>query len=270
MRSKTLHLSDSGQRVAYREHGTGEPVVLIHGVGMQSAAWGPQIAALGEAYRVIALDMPGHGNSDPLPQGSELQDFVAWCQSAIQALGLGSVNLAGHSMGALIAGGVAASFPDLAHRVALLNGVYRRDTAARVAVDARAAEISAGDIDLKAPLERWFGQTPAEKTAQAMVAQWLGAVDPDGYSIAYGAFAHGDSTYADQLSQITCPFLAMTGDGDPNSTPAMSRAMARQVQNGTAVIIKGHRHMINLTNASEVNAHLLTWLERPITQEQLS
>ena len=270
MTLKTLHLSDSGQIVAYRDHGIGEPVVLIHGVGMQSATWGPQISALGEAYRVIALDMPGHGGSDPLPQGSQLQDFVAWCQTVIQALALGSVNLAGHSMGALIAGGVASSFPELTHRVALLNGVYRRDAAARIAVDARAAEINAGDIDLKAPLERWFGDTPAEKTAQAQVAQWLGAVDPDGYATAYGAFAHGDSTYADQLSQITCPFLAMTGDGDPNSTPAMSRAMARQVQNGTAVIIKNHRHMINLTNAPAVNAHLLTWLEQPITQEQLS
>lgn len=264
----TLHLSDSGRKVAYRDHGKGEPVLLVHGVGMQSAAWGPQIAALEKAWRVIALDMPGHGDSDPLAHGSELPDFVAWCQVVIQALQLGPVNLAGHSMGALIAGGVAASFPRLTRRVALLNGVYWRDAAARFAVDARAAEISAGNIDLKSPLERWFGDTPAEIATKTQVAEWLGAVDPDGYATAYGAFAHGDSTYAEQLSQITCPFLAMTGDDDPNSTPAMSRAMARQVQNGTAVIIKGHRHMINLANAAEVNAHLLTWLEQPTTQEQ--
>jgi pimeloyl-ACP methyl ester carboxylesterase len=266
----TLHLSENAQKVACRDHGTGEPVVLIHGVGMQSAAWGPQIAALEKAYRVLALDMPGHGDSEPLPQGSELPDFVAWCKSAIQALGLGPVNLVGHSMGALIAGGCAASFPHLIRRVALLNGVYRRDTAARAAVDARAAEISAGNIDLQTPLERWFGDTSGEAGARAQVAEWLGAVDLNGYATAYGAFAHGDSTYADQLSQIRCPFLAMTGDGDPNSTPAMSQAMAGQVKNGTAVIIKGHRHMINLTNATEVNAHLFKWLHQSIAQEQSS
>lgn len=264
----TLHLSDSGRKVAYRDHGVGEPLVLIHGVGMQSAAWGPQVATLAKHCRVIALDLPGHGDSDPLPQGSELPEFVAWCQTAIQALGLGSVNLAGHSMGALIAGGVTVSHPHLIRRVALLNGVYQRDTAARAAVDARAAAISAGDCDLQTPLERWFGDTVAETAARTQVAEWLSAVDLDGYATAYGAFAHGDSTYADQLSRIACPFLAMTGDGDPNSTPDMSRIMARQVQNGTAVIIQRHRHMINLTNASEVNAHLVTWLEQPISQEQ--
>jgi pimeloyl-ACP methyl ester carboxylesterase len=236
---------------------------------MQSAAWGPQITAFEKAYRVIALDMPGHGDSDALPEGSELPDFVAWCQAAIQSLGLGSVNLAGHSMGALIAGGVAASFPHLIRRVALLNGVYRRDTCARAAVAARAAEISTGSIDLTTPLQRWFGDTSAEANARAQVVEWLRAVDLNGYATAYGAFAHGDSTYADQLSQISCPFLAMTGEDDPNSTPAMSQAMAGQVKNGSSIIIKGHRHMINLTNASEVNAYLLSWLEQPATQEQL-
>jgi len=265
----TLRLSSSGLKTTYRDHGSGEPIVLLHGVGMQSAAWGPQITALRERYRVIALDMPGHGSSDPLPTGSQLPDFVAWCQEAIQALELGAVNLAGHSMGALIAGGVAVSFPELVRRVALLNGVYCRDSVGSDAVIARSSEISAGKIDLKTPLKRWFGNSPSEKMAQQQVAEWLGAVNPTGYATAYSAFAQGDATYADQLTLITCPFLAMTGDGDPNSTPAMAVAMAEQMPHGMAVVIKGHKHMINLTNASEVNEHLFNWLEQTTAEETL-
>ncbi|MEH6524099.1 alpha/beta fold hydrolase [Sulfitobacter sp.] len=265
----TLRLSSSTQTVGYCDHGQGEPLVLIHGVGMQSAAWGPQIAALEGAYRIIALDMPGHGASDPLPKGSELPEFVTWCHDVVQTLELGPVNIAGHSMGALIALGFSVGFPELTRRVALLNGVYRRDDVSARAVQARAVEIGAGKIDLETPLARWFGNTPEEITARAQVAAWLSEIDPSGYATAYSAFAHGDATYADQLPQITCPFLALTGDGDPNSTPAMSAAMAALAQQGQAITVKGHRHMVNLTAASEVNAHLLTWLKQQTSQEAL-
>ncbi len=269
MTLKTLRLSKSDGVLSYLDQGAGAPLVLIHGVGLQSAAWGPQSAALQESCRVIALDMPGHGGSDPLPVGSQLPDYVAWCREAVAALGLGPVNLAGHSMGALIVGGFAVQFPEMVRRVALLNGVFRRDAAARNAVEARAAQIGKGSIEMSAPLTRWFGDTPVDLAAKEQVAAWLGAVDPAGYATAYTAFAHGDATYADQLCRIECPFLTLTADGDLNSTPAMSEAMANLAQNGTAITLKGHRHMANLTAAGEVNAHLLTWLRQPSLQKVL-
>ncbi|MGB1234374.1 MAG: alpha/beta fold hydrolase [Planktomarina sp.] len=257
----TLQLSNS--TVAYRSRGTGEPLVLIHGVGMQSAAWGPQIDHFAQDYHVIALDMPGHGGSDLLPVGSQLADYVDWCADVIAALNLGPVNLVGHSMGALIAGGIAASRPNLVQRVALLNGVYVRGPDAKTAVQGRAATIREGQIDLQTPLKRWFDG--GQQQAHDQVAGWLGNVDLTGYATAYTAFACGDAVYADRFQNIMCPFLAMTGDGDPNSTPAMSQAMATAVQNGRSVTINGHRHMINLTAAGQVNAHLQTWLNQPTT-----
>ncbi|WP_187430340.1 (E)-2-((N-methylformamido)methylene)succinate hydrolase [Roseobacter fucihabitans] len=256
----TLPLSDSGQKITFRAHGAGAPLVLIHGVGMQSAAWTPQIDHFADRYHVIALDLPGHGGSDPLAADSQLPDYIDWCKAAIEAVGLGAVNLIGHSMGALIAGGVAAMYPALVLRVALLNGVFRRDEAAKAAVNARAAEIREGKMDLATPLARWFD---AEQTCErARVASWLRAVDQGGYATAYTAFAQGDATYADRYGDITCPFLAMTGDGDPNSTPAMARAMTDSVPGGQAITLKGHRHMINLTAAEQVNTHLEAWLDR--------
>lgn len=262
----TLRLSSTNQSVAFSDQGCGEPLILLHGVGLQSAAWGPQITALKGHYRVIALDLPGHGGSDPLPTGGQLPEFVTWLHEVVQALDISPVNVAGHSMGALIALGFAARFPELIRRVALLNGVYCRDEASRHAVQARAAEIGLGRIDLETPLERWFGDTPSEIEARKQVASWLSAVAPEGYATAYNAFAHGDTTYADQLPHIKCPFLTLTGDGDPNSTSAMSIAMAAKVQQGRAVIVRGHRHMVNLTAPSEVNTHLHAWLKQPADQ----
>lgn len=269
MTSTTLQLSKSGSKVALSDSGRGAALVLIHGVGLQSAAWQPQIDALSASHRVLAVDMPGHGGSAPLPTGSTLPDFVAWFRDVVQTLNLGPVSLAGHSMGALIAQGFAVEHPELTTRVALLSGVYLRDPAARTAVVARAAEIRAGRIDAEAPLARWFGNTAIEIAARAQVASMLENVDPAGYATAYGAFATGDATYANRLSDITCPFLAMTGDGDPNSTPAMSQAMAARVPQGRAVVLKGHRHMLNLTAPDAVTGHMLDWLRIPATVKEV-
>lgn len=263
----TRQLSRSGARFAYREHGSGAPVVLIHGVGMQSAAWAPQIPALAAKHRVIAIDLPGHGGSDPLPVAAGLGDFVAWCEDAIRTLELGRINIVGHSMGALIVGGLAVTFPELVQRVALLNGVYRRDEQARAAVMARAAHIRAGKIDLDAPLDRWFADTPVERHARDLTASWLRDVDPMGYATAYTAFAQGDATYAKRLEGVACPLLALTGADDPNSTPKMARQIAAITRNGRAVVIEGQRHMVNLTEPEQVNAHLLDWLRLPLMAE---
>ncbi|MBN3857119.1 alpha/beta fold hydrolase [Paraburkholderia sp. Ac-20340] len=260
MTSKTLQLSD--KRVAhYLEQGSGEPLVLIHGVGMQAHAWYPQIDDLSRDFRVIAVDMPGHGQSDALDTGAGLQQFVAWAIAFIEALDAGPVNLAGHSMGSLISAGVAATRPDLVKRVAVLNGVYRRTPEAREAVLQRAAELRSGTIDVETPLKRWFNAEEAQQVAAHKVESWLKSVDLAGYATAYTAFAKGDEVYADGWHSIACPALVLTGSDDPNSTPEMARQMAGAARNGRAVVLENERHMANLTAPEAVNRALRDWLQ---------
>ena len=258
---KTLQLSNPDGTVVYRESGTGEPLILIHGVGMQADSWEAQIACLEQSHRVIALNMPGHGGSTPLAKTAMLEDFVAWLHRFVTVLDCGAFNLAGHSMGALIAGGYSASYPDNVRRVALLNGVYRRSPEARNAVIARVQAIMQGTIDIETPLDRWFDDRHSAARAQA--AQWLSEMDMENYAIAYNAFANGDETYADCWGNVICPALFLTGDGDPNSTPAMAQAMADATNNGSVYIIKGHRHMVNMTAPNGVNQALQKWLAEP-------
>ncbi|OLL27392.1 alpha/beta hydrolase [Burkholderia sp. SRS-W-2-2016] len=260
MTSRTLQLSS--KRVAhYLEQGRGEPLVLIHGVGMQAQAWYPQIEALAGEFRVISVDMPGHGQSEPLETGAGLPQFVEWAASFIEALDVGPVNLAGHSMGSLIAAGVAVTRPDLVKRVAVLNGVYRRTMQARNAVLQRAAELRSGNIDVATPLQRWFNAEESQQVAAQRVESWLKSVNLAGYATAYTAFANGDDVYADGWPGIGCPALVLTGSDDPNSTPQMARQMAQAAQRGHAVVIEDERHMVNLTAPNEVNRALRAWLQ---------
>lgn len=263
MISKTLQLSNN--RIAhYLEQGEGEPLVLIHGVGMQAAAWYPQIEYFSKHYRVISVDMPGHGKSTKLADGAPLKAFVDWAIEFITALNLGAVNLAGHSMGSLITTGVSVTRPDLVKRMAVLNGVYKRTSQARDAVVNRAEELKTGHIDVETPLQRWFGNSEAEQIAAGKVKSWLENVDLSGYTTAYVAFAHGDQIYADDWSKIQCPALVLTGTDDPNSTAEMAVQMASQARNGTAIVIENERHMVNLTAPDQVNIAMQAWLETQV------
>jgi pimeloyl-ACP methyl ester carboxylesterase len=262
---QTLQRSKTPSGTAYLARGEGdETVVLIHGVGMRIEAWGPQIARLASQFRVIAVDLPGHGMSAPLGKPPVLVNFVDWFGGFLGELGLGPVNVAGHSMGALVATGMAATAADKVRRVALLNGVYKRTSAARRAVEARADEIVSGVFDREAPLERWFSPEEKASDAYALVHELLQVVDPAGYATAYRAFATGDSVYSDCWPRVRCPALFLTGDGDLNSTAAMARNMATAAPRGEAIVIEGHRHMVNLTAPDAVNEALVGWLNTEV------
>ncbi|PPU76486.1 MULTISPECIES: alpha/beta fold hydrolase [Xanthomonas] len=260
MTSRILPLSD-GRQVHYLEQGRGEPLVLVHGVGMQAAAWGPQIDRFAGTFRVVAVDMPGHGQSSLLPGEPALTDYVSWMSAFISALNLGPVNLAGHSMGALIAAGVAIERPDLVKRLAVINGVHLRTEAARAAVIARSNELVSGRLDVDTPLQRWFCEESTDASLVEDVRSWLENVDMQGYAAAYRAFARGDASYASRWNEVTCPALALTGADDGNSTPAMAETMARLARNAKAVVIPDERHMVNLTAPAKVNAAMAEWLE---------
>ncbi|AGS24148.1 alpha/beta fold hydrolase [Rhizobium etli] len=245
---------------AYHEAGSGEPLVLIHGVGMRLEAWAPQIAFLSAGHRVIAVDMPGHGESAKLPAGSRLEEFVAWFGRFLDEMAIDRLNVAGHSMGALVSGGAAATFGQRISRVAYLNGVYRRDPQAKAAVLARAAAIPLTGVDKEGPLARWFGDDADSVVARELTREWLSRVDPDGYAVAYAAFAGGDETYADRWKDVAGPALFLTGSDDPNSTPLMAEQMAALAPKGWVRIVEGHRHMVNLTAPDIVNSLLAEWL----------
>ena len=245
---------------AYHEAGSGEPVVLIHGVGMRLEAWAPQITSLSRGHRVIAVDMPGHGESAKLPVGSRLEEFVAWFGRFLDEMKIETANVAGHSMGALVSGGAAATFGARIKRVAYLNGVYRRDPEAKAAVLARAAAIPVTGVDKEGPLARWFGDDRDSAVARELTREWLSVVDPEGYAVAYAAFAGGDETYADGWKDVRGPALFLTGSDDPNSTPLMAEQMAALAPKGWVRIVEGHRHMVNLTAPDIVNSLLAEWL----------
>ena len=87
---KTLPRSKTPSGAAYLERGEGdETLVLIHGVGMRIEAWQPQIDRLANNFRVVAVDLPGHGFSDALAGAPELSRYVEWFRGVRGGAGAG-------------------------------------------------------------------------------------------------------------------------------------------------------------------------------------
>ncbi len=253
-------------RVAYRRAGTGPSVVLIHGVGLQKAIWGPQMDALVADHDVVAMDMPGHGGSSRPPDAPLLADYSDAVLALLDGLGIERAHVVGHSMGALVALDFALAHPGRVAGVVAVNAVFCRTAAQRAAIAARVDELKGGQNlpDWSGTLARWFGSpVPAHLAAAADHTRALLAdIDPVGYTRTYRLFAESDAEHGGRLARLAAPALFVTGAQDPNSTPAMSEAMARIAPEGRLVVMPEVRHMLPLTHVEAFNGVLRAFLAR--------
>lgn len=256
---------NASAETAWHEAGDGPPVILIHGVGLNADVWAMQIEALAPSHRAIAYDTLGHGRSALPPEDAGLGDYVGQLVRLMDGLKLPVASLVGHSMGAMIAIAAALEEPARIDRLVALNGVHDRSAAQRAAALARADLLDRGGpaATSEDALERWFGPSAdgAFAVEREQVRTWLGSVDPTGYARAYRVFATSDSAYASRLEELRCPALFMTGELDPHSTPAMSRAMAAAAPHGQAVVLPGQRHMAALAAPELCNPIILDFLQ---------
>jgi pimeloyl-ACP methyl ester carboxylesterase len=127
--------------LAHVRSGAGEPLVLLPGLGFSHRVWDPVVPALAAAFDVIAVDLPGFGDSAPLPPGVEAHPAVlaAAVVDLVDALGVGAAHLVGNSLGGWVALELAALRP--AASVTLLSpaGMWRGRTPLYCRVSLRAS-----------------------------------------------------------------------------------------------------------------------------------
>jgi pimeloyl-ACP methyl ester carboxylesterase len=99
-----LDLTRTGLRVRVLSHGHGPAVVLLHGVSESAAIWAPLFTELGQ-FRLLAVDLPGHGLSDPIAyrRGQVREQAGRLIEDILDALGLDEAPVIGHSLGGMFA-----------------------------------------------------------------------------------------------------------------------------------------------------------------------
>jgi pimeloyl-ACP methyl ester carboxylesterase len=103
--------------------GTGPAIVFVHGWTCDTSSWREQLPAFADDYRVIALDLPGHGRSEPPADGAFSMDLFARAVEAVRAeAGANEIVLVGHSMGAAVIRQYAIEYPDRVSGLVAVDG----------------------------------------------------------------------------------------------------------------------------------------------------
>jgi pimeloyl-ACP methyl ester carboxylesterase len=109
-----------GTQISVVEAGRGPAVVLVHGLAGSNHNWDPVIPQLAERFRVVAVDLPGHGNSEKPRGDHSLGAYATVLRDLLEVLGYRRATVVGHSLGGGIAMQFAYQFPDRCERLVLV------------------------------------------------------------------------------------------------------------------------------------------------------
>jgi non-heme chloroperoxidase len=271
----TVGKENSGDiELYYEDHGSGQPVVLIHGYPLSGASWEKQVPVLLEAgYRVITYDRRGFGKSSQPTIGYNYDTFAEDLHKLVTQLKLRDFTLVGFSMG----GGEVSRYlgkygSNDVSKAVIISGVppYLLKTADNPeGVD---ASVFAG-IEKAVAADRYafftgffqnfyntdllLGKRVSE---QAVQASWnIAAGASATASLACVAAWHED--FREDLARIDVPTLVMQGDAD-RILPITATGLrtAKLIKGARLLVVKDGPHCIPWTHAEDVNAQLLSFL----------
>lgn len=254
---------------AYDVQGSGAPVILIHGLGLNRDMWQWQLPALTAEFRVIRYDLLGHGESVKPPGSYEMDQMVEQLADLLTQLGIEHAAIVGFSLGGLIARAFALAHPEQTSALVILNSAHARTPEQRdsIYVRIRQVESSGPAATIDDALERWFTDEFAKREPQTLelVRQWVVANDPDVYAELYKLLADGDRGLEYEIANIGCPTLIVTGADDLGNSPAMAQNMAAMMPSARVEILPRLRHMALAEDPDAVNALLVPFLQNSLS-----
>ena len=221
------------------------PLVLLHGIGSGAASWVQQFEALGATRRVLAWDAPGYGESthvaSPSPQADEYADaLAAW----LDALGIESCVLAGHSLGAIVAGSFAASHAQRVAGLLLLSpaaGYGAASEAVRAAKrDSRLAMLAElGPQGLADQRSANMLSPHADDASRDWVRWNMSRIVPQGYAQATHLLANAD--LASDVAKYNGRLAVAVGAEDTITPPSSCERIAQAARTRLQIVPRaGH------------------------------
>ena len=256
------YFSHRGCQLHYEEYGQGAPVLLVHGLGSSTRDWEYQIPVLAAHYRIIALDVRGHGRSHKPRERYSIEGFAADVAALIEHLKLAPVHLVGISMGGMIGFQLAVDRPELLKSLTIVN--------------------SGPEVKAKTPGDYWqiakrwtlsrllsletiakgLGRLLFPKPEQAELRRKIEQRWPENDKRAYLASLDAIIGWGvrERLATITCPTLVVTGDRD--YTPvSVKETYVKELPNARLQVVEDSRHATPLDQPERFNSILLNFLD---------
>ena len=254
-------LEVDGGRVAAHVSGEGRPLVLFHSLLADRTSFDRVVPALAQTHRVIALDLPGFGGSDPVEGGLEaVADRVA---GALEAMRLAQPPIfLGNGYGGFVALLTAIRHPGLAERLVLADCGAAFSEPGRAAFRGMAAGAEKGglaaiaDVAMRRLFAPDFQAANPELLAQRK-ERFL-ALDLAVFRRACMALAELD--LRPQLDGVRAPALVLVGENDEATPPPMSSELAAGLPNADLVVLQGCAHVPQLQDPALFLSHVVPFL----------
>ncbi|MFC1709049.1 alpha/beta fold hydrolase [Candidatus Omnitrophota bacterium] len=249
----------SGVNWHYHSQGQGETVLFIHGWSFDAGIWFKQIDNFLGNYRVVTLDLPGHGQSDYIGELDTIEDI----NFIIRELGLDRTNLIGHSLGGLLSLKLVLKYPELIKKLVLIGapakfvrtqkhnfGLEEKD------IDKLRSFLSDDYPDILLVFMRWLFTTQERNRADfrevwsklSKKETWPQKKAMDDF---LSMIEKEDIT--EQLGNLDIPTLIISGVNDPICPVESIDYLGRQIKNSRVELFKDCGHLPFLTQYQQFN-----------------
>jgi 3-oxoadipate enol-lactonase len=242
----------------YAEDGHGEPIVWIHGLGIDHRVWELQLPLFTQRFRCLAFDNRDAGHSDRSPGSYTIKTLAEDTIGLMDALALDKAHIVGLSMGGAVAQELAIAYPARVTRLVLVS-TY-------TSTDRRGADV----LNSFALMRARFSRAEYAHATSPWVFTYHDYLTPGLVDLAAArvledpAFLPAD-VYArhveaalshfteDRVSRITAPTLIVAGDDDLLTPLRFARTLHERIPGATLAVIPGGGHALILTHADEFN-----------------
>jgi pimeloyl-ACP methyl ester carboxylesterase len=274
----TDHLVVDGVRLAYRDHGTGEPVVLVHGTPSHSYEWRdvvPYVEAAG--FRVVVYDLLGYGLSErPVGRDTSVAAQTDLLEHLLDALGIDRATVVGHDIGGAIAQRLALARPERVRRLMIIDSVsydsWPSSTWQEIIDEDLEDFMSMPQEAFNALLTRQLKMTVADEARmsagvlQAYLAPHQSALGR--VSFFEHQVRHYDSKYteeiSDELPSLAMPVRILWGARDQWQPLRYARRLSDSIPDADMVVVPGAGHFLMEDAPERVAREIREFLALPL------
>jgi len=262
----------------YEEHGSGDPLLLIMGLGADSMAWLFQTPDFSKKYRTIVFDNRGIGRSSKPPGPYSIHQMADDTAGLLDVLGINLTHVVGVSMGGMIAQELALRHPNRVRGLVLACTYPEPDAEVErqreFSIEQFGGKVTAGgeiQIDFSAfdPMSFFQHMLPTVFNPEFIERELPKIMPLLGGALQYGfsfeallgqVAAVMNHKATDRLQQIKSPTLVITGDADRLIPPANSDLLAKHIRGAKLVKIPGGSHGFNFETPELFNREVLSFL----------
>lgn len=267
MSSGEVHYVDMDRRLPWCS--SDEAIVFHHGVAAGSEVWAGWDAALADSYRLIKLDMRGHGGT-PVPDGYDwtIDSLVADLGAVVEAAGLERFHLVGESIGGTIALAYAARHPSRVRTLTISNGAHRGAPITNLA--------SWSDIIASGGMSGWsefmMGMRFFEEAIDVEQSRWYRdqQARPAGDTVLALAASLGATDLTSELSAVTMPTLLLHPDASPFISVSLMAELHELLPNAQLDVIAHARHGLPFSHAAKLSKTLAEFIDLSTSLERLA